>query len=96
MGPPAAPKRRPDTPQRTLARALARILGSGVKPCEDQIRALKAAGWPDDRISTAIGGVALPGMSPWDWTRRVTGNGTANPKGLTASDILRLGAVEQS
>jgi hypothetical protein len=39
-------------------------LGSGVRICGDQIRALRGAGWDDARIAQAISEFAEPGMAP--------------------------------
>lgn len=83
-------QKRADTPQKALARELAKRIGSGVKPCEDQIRSLRTAGWTDERIQAVIDQHAVPGMSPWEWTRKASGNGPA-AKGMSSADILRWG-----
>lgn len=61
------------SPAEAAARALATALGSSLRPCRDQIRALQAAGWSIERIHAAIAEHAEPGLSPWDWTKRAVG-----------------------
>jgi hypothetical protein len=81
----AAPKpRRRSDPMVLL---LAQRLGSGKKVCNDQIRALRAAGWTDERLSAAIESHAKPGLAPWTWTAKVNGTNSARNGALTADDF---------
>ena len=57
-------------------------LGSGVRICGDQIRALRGAGWDDARIAQAISEFAEPGMAPWEWTKRARGVVPMNVSGF--------------
>lgn len=66
---PPAPKRKTDP----LILDLKNRLGSGVRICGDQIRALRGAGWDDSRIQAAIAEFAEPGMAPWEWTKKARG-----------------------
>ena len=57
-------------------------LGSGVRICGDQIRALRGAGWDDARIAQAISEFAEPGMAPWEWTKKARGVVPMNGSGF--------------
>ena len=62
-------------------------LGSGVRICGDQVRALRGAGWDDARIAQAISEFAEPGMAPWEWTKKARGVVPASGSSFkTASD----------
>ncbi len=67
----AAPKRRKATDP--IALDLKNRIGSGTKVCLDQVRALRAAGWDDARLQAAVDAHAIPGVSPWEWTRLALG-----------------------
>ena len=93
---PAAPKRVAATersfgPQERLARDLAARLGSSLRPCRAQVRALRSEGWTLDRIRTAVDEHAGAGVAPWEWTRLAKGT-TAPPRhgGLTGEQIRRM------
>lgn len=86
--PPPAPPRRKASPADALARGLASALGSSFRPCQAQVRALRLAGWTDQRIASAIEAHAEPGMAPWDWTKRARGVSGTSAKGMSAADIL--------
>lgn len=72
---PSSPTVTPVTKRKTdpLILDLKNRLGSGVRICGDQIRALRGAGWDDSRIQAAIAEFAEPGMAPWEWTKRARG-----------------------
>jgi hypothetical protein len=57
-------------------------IGSGVRICGDQIRALRGAGWDDARIAQAISEFAEPGMAPWEWTKKARGVVPMNGSGF--------------
>lgn len=62
-------------------------LGSGVRICGDQVRALRGVGWDDARIAQAISEFAEPGMAPWEWTKKARGVVPASGSSFkTASD----------
>jgi hypothetical protein len=92
---PAAPRRaasrRAVSPFEAAARRLSTRLGSGLRPCQAQIRALRAEGWDLERIEAAIESHAAAGLAPWDWTKLAKGT-TAPPRhgGLTGEQIRRL------
>lgn len=77
-------------PQEALARDLAKRLGSSVNTCRQQVQALVGAGWDLERIRAAVVAHAVPGVSPWEWTKTASGNGSTR-RGMTGAEILAWG-----
>lgn len=61
------PKKKADP----LVSLLKNKLGCGVQQSRNQIKALREAGWGDEKIVKAIHEHATPGTPPWDWTKKV-------------------------
>ena len=64
--------------------------------CLKQTGALREAGWGDARIAQAIEDYAVPGMAPWDWTKKCTGQEQSVNRGMTVQDIIAWGRKEQA
>lgn len=96
--PPKPGGRRGRGPDRVVSALHAR-LGCNRPKAAEQIRALRADGWTDQRILDAIEAHGRPTMQPWDWARLAVGTvrGTApapltKPDGtLTPAGILAAG-----
>jgi hypothetical protein len=90
---PAAPERpaarAAPSPQEALARDLASRLGSSLRPCQAQVRALRAEGWDLERIRAAVEEHATAGIAPWDWTKLAKGTAAPSRHGGLTGDQIR-------
>lgn len=84
-------KPKPRAKSDPLVSMLRERLGCGIAQAKDQVRALRAAGWDDLRLESAITQHAEPGLAPWDWTKRVRGLSQNGAPASGAAAILEWG-----